>query len=108
YFLSVNARLVAARYSFHFDGRMLDYQTGVDPEFDSRIGVGVECTGYCIEDAIRRGFKEYDFGEGLHDYKLRWTDQLRRTVNVRVAKVTAKERVRVALVNAKEQLRAAK
>ena len=97
YFLSVAGQAVAARYAFHFKGRLFDYQTGVDPEFDPHIGVGVECTGYCIEDAISRGFNEYDFGEGLQPYKQRWTDQTRETVNIRIVRPSLKATVRNAL-----------
>jgi len=87
---------------------MFDYQTGVDPAFDPRIGVGVECTGYCLEDAIQRGFKEYDFGGGTQAYKLRWTDQLQNTVNVRIARCSWKESIYSTLVSARTALRTLK
>jgi CelD/BcsL family acetyltransferase involved in cellulose biosynthesis len=92
--LTVNNRLIAARYSFNWGRRVFEYQTGVDPHFDdTRIGLGVQCTAFCIEDAIRRGCTEYDFGEGLQDYKLSWSDQLRTTVNVRIVKPSVREQV---------------
>ena len=91
--LIVNDKLVAGRYSFNFGNSVFEYQTGVDPDFDDpRIGLGVLCTASCIEDAIRRGITHYDFGEGLQDYKLRWTDQIRSTMNVRVVKPSCKDK----------------
>lgn len=106
YFLSVAGQDVATRYAFHFRGTMFDYQTGVDPEFDPRIGVGVECTGYCMEDAIQRGLTAYDFGEGAQPYKLRWTDQLIPTLNVRIARGSLKESARSGAATVIGRLRA--
>lgn len=61
---------------------LYEYQSGNDPTFDSKVSLGMQAAQMCMEDAIKRGFVEYDLGEGPRPYKLRWNHVRRPTLNV--------------------------
>lgn len=106
--LEVDGRAVAARYSFHLGQRMFEYQSGLDPGFEPKISTGVQAAYYCIEDAVARGFREYDLGEGQQPYKLRWTHEVRPTLDLLITRDTAAARARAAVAVGEAQLRAFK
>ncbi len=80
--VTVGDRVVAARYGFHLGDRLYEYQSGNDPTFDPKVSLGMQAAQLCMEDAIDRGFVDYDLGEGPRPYKLRWNHVLRPTLNV--------------------------
>ncbi len=80
--VTVGDKVVAARYGFHLGDRLYEYQSGNDPTFDPKVSLGMQAAQLCMEDAIGRGFVDYDLGEGPRPYKLRWNHVLRPTLNV--------------------------
>jgi CelD/BcsL family acetyltransferase involved in cellulose biosynthesis len=67
----------AAMYYLLKDGdRLFYYNSGVDVQRFGPLSPGSVCLGYVIEEAIRRGEKEFHFLKGGADsYKWHWTDQ---------------------------------
>jgi hypothetical protein len=81
YFLRVQGKDVAVLYIFKYNNRLFYYQGGWDPEWSSDR-VGSILTHFVIEDAIEKGFSEYDLLRGIEDYKTRLTDKKREEINI--------------------------
>ena len=81
YFLRVQGNDVATLYTFKYNNKLFYYQGGWDPEW-SRDRVGNILTSLVIEDAINKGYSEYDFLRGEEDYKTRLTDQKREEMDI--------------------------
>jgi len=67
-FLSVGEADIASAFQLEWDGSLLLYNSGFDPEY-RRIGPGLILLARCIEEAIGRGGREYDFLRGRERYK---------------------------------------
>ncbi len=81
YFLRVQGKDMAALYTFKYNNKLFYYQGGWDPEM-SKDRVGSILTNLAIEDAINRGYSEYDFLRGTEDYKTRLTDKKREEMDI--------------------------
>ena len=81
YFLRVQGKDVAALYTFKYNNRLFYYQGGWDPEW-SKDRVGSILTNLVIEDAINKGYSEYDFLRGSEDYKTRLTNKKREEIDI--------------------------
>ena len=81
YFLRVQGKDVAALYTFKYNNKLFYYQGGWDPEM-SKDRVGSILTNLVIEDAINRGYSEYDFLRGTEDYKTRLTGKKREEMDI--------------------------
>lgn len=81
YFLRVQGSDVAALYIFKYDNKLLYYQGGWDPEWSS-YRVGNILTNLVIEDAIKKGYSEYDFLRGTEPYKIQLTDKKREEIDI--------------------------
>lgn len=81
YFLRVQGNDVAALYIFKYNNKLFYYQGGWDPEW-SKDRVGSILTNLVIEDAINKGYTEYDFLRGTEDYKIRLTDKKREEIDI--------------------------
>jgi len=81
YFLRVRGEYVATLYTFKYNNKLFYYQGGRDPEW-ARDRVGNVLTGLAIEDAIDKGYSEYDFLRGTEDYKTRLTDKKREEMDI--------------------------
>ena len=81
YFLRVQGKDVAALYTFKYNNKLFYYQGGWDPEW-YKDRVGSILTNLVIEDAINRGYSEYDFLRGTEDYKIRLTDKKREEMDI--------------------------
>ncbi len=81
YFLRVQGKDVAALYTFKYNNKLFYYQGGWDPEW-SKDRVGSILTNLVIEDAINKGYSEYDFLRGTEDYKTRLTDKKREEMDI--------------------------
>ncbi len=69
---------VAAQLTLKLGTRMSHYRVAFDSEHRSLSpGIGLLSTG--VDDAIRAGVREYDFGFGAEEYKRRWSN-VRRAV----------------------------
>lgn len=106
--VTVGDRVVAARYGFHLDHRLYEYQSGNDPTFDPKVSLGMQAAQMCMEDAIKRGFVEYDLGEGPRPYKLRWNHVRRPTLNVWITRRNPRTLAHALAAQAETQLRALK
>jgi CelD/BcsL family acetyltransferase involved in cellulose biosynthesis len=60
---------LASAFQIEHDGALLLYNSGFDPGAGGGMSPGVVLMARCIEDAIRRGLKEYDFLRGRERYK---------------------------------------
>jgi len=60
---------IAAAFQIESDGALFLYNSGFDPEAAAGMSPGLVLIARCIEDAILRGFGEYDFLRGRERYK---------------------------------------
>ncbi len=67
-FLSREGTDVATALQIAWDGALLLYNSGFDPNY-REASPGLVLLARCIEDAIRNGFREYDFLRGGERYK---------------------------------------
>ena len=67
-FLTGGTGDVAAAFQIAWNGSLLLYNSGFDPSRRD-ISPGLVLLARCIEDAIRDGFREYDFLRGRERYK---------------------------------------
>lgn len=70
--LRIEGRPIAVFYGFSVAGRLLFYQTGIDPAWE-RFGPGMTLIYEVLQEAFSRGFKEFDFLRGNEPYKYAWT-----------------------------------
>ncbi len=84
YFLKVQGKDVAALYTFKYNHKLFYYQGGWDPEW-AKDRVGSILTNLVIEDAIKKGYSEYDFLRGTEEYKTRLTDKKREEMDIFIA-----------------------
>ncbi|OHB88416.1 MAG: hypothetical protein A3D13_02990 [Planctomycetes bacterium RIFCSPHIGHO2_02_FULL_40_12] len=81
YFLRVQGKDVATLYTFKYNDKLFYYQGGWDPEF-SEDRVGNILTNLVIEEAINKGYSEYDFLRGTESYKTQLTDKMREDIDI--------------------------
>ncbi|HKP54310.1 MAG TPA: GNAT family N-acetyltransferase [Chloroflexia bacterium] len=89
YTMMVGDKAVASVYGIVHGGTFIYYQSGRDPEWQSK-SVGLVLVGETFKDAIDMGLREYDFLRGVETYKSDWVTRERRTVGVRVYKQGSK------------------
>ncbi|HEC21566.1 MAG TPA: GNAT family N-acetyltransferase [Chloroflexi bacterium] len=70
-FLTVGGERAAALWQFAYGDRMMLYNSGLNSTDFAPLSPGVVLLTYSIEDAIRRGFRYYDFLRGDEPYKYR-------------------------------------
>jgi CelD/BcsL family acetyltransferase involved in cellulose biosynthesis len=71
-FLKINGRRVAAACSYLFKDRICFHVGGLGDVGDARKhSPGIVLHAYCMQEAIRRGAKSYDFLRGTEEYKYR-------------------------------------
>ncbi len=70
YILERYQKAVAAMLCFDYGNSLYLYNSGFDPELSS-LSPGIVLIGYCIQDAISRGKRWFDFMRGNEDYKYR-------------------------------------
>lgn len=83
YTMYVEGKAVASVYGLVHRGGFVYYQSGRDPQWQSK-SVGLVLVGETFRDSIEAGLREYDFLRGLEPYKADWVTQERRTVGVRI------------------------
>ncbi|MBU4259999.1 MAG: GNAT family N-acetyltransferase [Desulfobacteraceae bacterium] len=95
-FLDLDGRPVAANYNFVYDNKVHFFQSGIIPHENKHVRPGLLLHSYCIEEAIREGFVEYDFlkiGNRGPTYKEMWANYTRDLVDIRISKHSNKERI---------------
>lgn len=88
WFMSVAGKNIASLYNINYRNKIFFYQAGLDASFDKKIAPGVLLHNHCIQDAIKRGFDEYDFlMAGSNDsYKKQWAKQCRYVCDIYMAR----------------------
>lgn len=84
-FIELNGQRAAAMLGFVYDGRLLVYNSGYDPQNYAELSPGIVLTSYIIDDAIRRNLRVFDFLQGDEVYKYRFgaSDTLVYNVTIR-------------------------
>ena len=59
---------MASAFQIEWNGALLLYNSGFDPGY-REVSPGLVLLARCIEDAIRHGYREYDFLRGRERYK---------------------------------------
>jgi CelD/BcsL family acetyltransferase involved in cellulose biosynthesis len=85
YTMMVEGKAVASVYGIVHRDTFIYYQSGRDPEWQSK-SVGLVLVGETFRDSIDVGLREYDFLRGVEPYKSDWVTKERKTVGVRVYK----------------------
>lgn len=67
-FLSAGGKDIASAFHLEWSGSLLLYNSGYDPGY-RRFSPGLVLLARCIEEAIERGVREYDFLRGRERYK---------------------------------------
>ncbi|MBN2512089.1 MAG: GNAT family N-acetyltransferase [Sedimentisphaerales bacterium] len=107
-FLKLDGQAVAANYNFACNGKIHFFQSGMIPHENKHIRLGLILHSYCIEEAIREGYKEYDFlkisssGPG---YKEMWGNYSRDLLTIRITRKTIKEYAYMLSSNIKKHLK---
>jgi hypothetical protein len=76
--LELNDVPIGSFYGFEYNKVMHYYLIGVDRSAVPKASIGRVLVGRCIQIAIERGCREFDFLRGYEDYKYDWTDTDRR------------------------------
>jgi len=109
FILSIGDRPVAALYNFTYAGKMIYYQSGLDPDCGNLHSPGILIRGYAIEKAIRERLTECDFLKGeVTGYKAGYRGELRNIVQLRMARSRSKETVYAATARVIDGLRSLK
>lgn len=88
--LKVNGRTMAASYRFFYNQTVYFYQAGYDSTIPSKIGLGMLERSFDIEEAIKTGFRRYDFYKAKDgSYKWHFAKDRRDVTDVRITKKDA-------------------
>ncbi len=107
FLLRLASKPIAALYGFTTGGRMMYYQSGLDPEY-SRLSVGMVMLGSVIEAAIASNHREFDFLRGNHAYKSQWANGCRELMSLRFFDQRPKSRLAKARHDARVSLKGLK
>lgn len=72
YTLWLDGRPAAAMWCFDYGSDLLVYNSGYDPAYRPELSAGNVLLSYCIQDAIARGKRRFDFMRGSEGYKYRF------------------------------------
>jgi CelD/BcsL family acetyltransferase involved in cellulose biosynthesis len=75
---------VAAQLTLRLSDRVSHYRVAFHSDY-RKWSPGIGLLVAAIDDAVKTGAREYDFGFGTEEYKLRWADVHRRVYTVRLA-----------------------
>ena len=87
YSLELENRAIALLYAFKYKDRLYYYQSGIDPAWGN-FGLGTVLFGYCMNNSIDQGLREFNFLRGNEEYKYRWTKAYKETVNIYITPMT--------------------
>jgi CelD/BcsL family acetyltransferase involved in cellulose biosynthesis len=85
-FLLINKTKVASMFCFDYDDAILVYNSGYHPGLHSSLSTGIVLLAYCIEDAIEKGRKAFDFLRGEEEYKYRFGGTRTEIHNLRISR----------------------
>lgn len=70
--LWLDERPAASLWCFDYGGDLLLYNSGFDPTWRPELSAGIVLLAYCIQDAIARRKRRFDFLRGGESYKYRF------------------------------------
>ena len=70
--LYIEQQPAAAMLNFRYGDRLLVYNSGYDPAYRPHLSSGIVLLSLCIQDAIARGVRTFDFLQGDEEYKYRF------------------------------------
>jgi CelD/BcsL family acetyltransferase involved in cellulose biosynthesis len=73
--LAIDDTPAAAMLNFRYGDRLLVYNSGYDPQYRPNLSSGIVLLSLCIQDAIHRGLRYFDFLQGNEEYKYRFGAQ---------------------------------
>ncbi len=86
YFLLVNGVKAAAVLCFDYNDSILVYNSGYDPQLNPSLSTGTVLLAYCIQHAIQKGRRVFDFLRGDEEYKYRLGGQDTQVYNLRISR----------------------
>lgn len=86
-FLCENGKNIAVFYLIKYNNKVYFYQSGIEIK-KHKMALGYALHSYCINEAIKEGFSEYDFlpEADINSYKKKYTKQNRGIANVYLCK----------------------
>ena len=81
FFILADCKPISGLYVFKYNQKYLYYQSALDMKWN-KASPGLVLFGYCIENAIKEGMKEFDFLRGREKYKFQWTKEYRENFKV--------------------------
>ncbi len=88
FYLRFEGKLVAVIFAFDYRGRISNYLTAFDPEYQ-RLGFGRTLLYEAVRDSFENGYKAWDFLRGDEQYKQWWRAQVIPKARVIVTRTTA-------------------
>jgi len=98
WFLKCGKRPIAAEYDLISGGVVYALRSEFDQEFHS-FSPGAFLEIEILRSLFERGFVEYNSGQGLNDYKLRWTENCHETVTLKIFNANLKGKTAEILEN---------
>ena len=80
--LRLDGEHIASFYGFEYRRRVYYYISAVKRNTAKRVNVLDALLGFCVEEAMKRGNREFDLLRGDEEYKSRWTPLCRRNVSI--------------------------
>lgn len=80
----LDGRHIGSFYGFEYERTLYYYLLAVETNPEKRVKTGTAVIGACLQEAIRRGCREFDFLRGEEEYKYRWTAADRRNPRMRI------------------------
>ena len=81
--IRISGRHVGSFYGFIYNNTLYNYILSVERGIYKRVSIGRALLAYCIEEAIKNKYREFDFLRGDEEYKYHWTDLDRRNLSLR-------------------------
>ncbi len=85
-FIVVNGQKAATMLNFDYDGAVLIYNSGYDPDRYATLSPGIVLLAYCIRHAIALGRERFDFLQGDEVYKYRFGAQETKVYRLTIEK----------------------
>jgi CelD/BcsL family acetyltransferase involved in cellulose biosynthesis len=85
-FILINDVKTAAMLCFDYNDSILVYNSGYDPHLYASLSTGTVLLAHCIQDAIEKERKTFDFLRGDEEYKYRLGGQDTKVYNLRISR----------------------
>jgi CelD/BcsL family acetyltransferase involved in cellulose biosynthesis len=85
-FLTIDGVKAAAMFCFEYGDAFLVYNSGYDPQLSPSLSSGIVLLAHCIQDAIEKELRVFDFLRGEEEYKYRFGGQRTEVRNLRIAR----------------------